>query len=89
MEVASGVIAVASVSIQLAESVKKIKSLLRDIKEAPDEWQRLASFLEQLWHMLTVVNALTEQQYGCTGLGGSSFLIIGALRNYERCGKKL
>lgn len=62
MEVASGVFAVVSLGIQLAESVQKIRELLRGVKEAPEELQRLISKIDFLYEIFDCVNALIEQQ---------------------------
>ena len=62
MEVASGVIAVVSLGIQLAESVQKIRKFLRGVKEAPEELQRLIARIDLLDGIFNRVNALIEQQ---------------------------
>ena len=62
MEVAGGVIAVVSLGIQLAESVQKIRKVLRGVKEAPEELQRLMRKIDLLHEIFKYVNALIEQQ---------------------------
>ncbi|MDI1492669.1 MAG: hypothetical protein OHK93_004451 [Ramalina farinacea] len=62
MEVASGVFAVVSLGIQLAESVQKIRKVLRGVKEAPEELQRLIAKIDMLHRIFNRVNTLIEQQ---------------------------
>lgn len=83
MDVASGVIAVVSLGIQLAESVQKIRKFLRGIKEAPEELQRLIAKIDLLHDIFSYVNALIEQQRDMPSHHGLIPLFAGALRACE------
>jgi hypothetical protein len=58
---ASG-IAVASLTIQLVESVRKIQRFLRHVSEAPRELQRLLDLLEQLELILENIGMIMNKQ---------------------------
>lgn len=59
--VASGM-AVASLSLQLLESVGKIKAFIRDVKGASKELDRLADLLDRLNALLEDVRNIMERQ---------------------------
>ncbi|KAH9871944.1 hypothetical protein J1614_006203 [Plenodomus biglobosus] len=59
--VASGM-AVASLSLQLVDSIIKIKNFLRHVKDAPKELERLIDLLERLEALLEDVRSLIERQ---------------------------
>lgn len=65
MEVLSGVasgMAVASLSIQLVDSIIKIRDFILDVKGASKELIRLANLLDQLKSLLEDVSNLMERQ---------------------------
>jgi DNA repair exonuclease SbcCD ATPase subunit len=65
MEVLSGVasgMAVASLSIQLVDSISTIKTFIHNVKDAPKELERLVDLLERLEALLEDVRALMERQ---------------------------
>lgn len=59
--VASGM-AVASLPLQLVDSIIKIKNFLRHVKDAPKELERLIDLLERLEALLEDVRSLIERQ---------------------------
>lgn len=65
MEALSGVasgIAVVSLAIQLVDCVGRIKTLIRNVKDAQKELERLVDLLERLQALLEDVRALMERQ---------------------------
>jgi hypothetical protein len=88
MEVLSGVassIAVASLAIQLLQSVGTIKSFIHEVKGASKELERLAALLDQLNALLADVRDVMERQ---TSLQGQHFpapsqMIFDALKSCE------
>jgi hypothetical protein len=65
MEVLSGVasgMAVASLSIQLVQSIGAIKTFTRNVKDAPKELERLLDLLERLQALLQDVRDVMERQ---------------------------
>ncbi|EMD60870.1 hypothetical protein GGP41_009818 [Bipolaris sorokiniana] len=65
MEALSGVasgMAVASLSIQLIDSIETIKTFVRNVKDAQQELERLVDLLERLEALLEDVRALMERQ---------------------------
>ena len=90
MEVASGVIAVVSLSIQFADIVKEANAFLRGIKNAPHEVLGLLDSLTQLELMLLgQANALIEQQYTSDSLHHSIECMGYALKRCETSMRKL
>ena len=89
MEVASGVIAIVSLSIQLASIVKEANAFLRGIKNAPQEVLRLLDSLSQLELMLGQVNALVEQHHTHDSLHDSIECMGHALKRCEASTRKL
>ena len=89
MEVASGVIAVVSLSIQLVNIVKEANAFLSDIKNAPHEVSRLLDSLTQLELILGHANALIEQQYTSDSLHDSIECMGYALKRCEASMRKL
>ena len=81
MDVVSGAFAVLSLGIQLAESVKKANTFLKDVQKAPDELMRLVETLDQLAALLIQVDDLIEQQQRTDGLLGPSGLLQSALQS--------
>ncbi|KAJ5056985.1 hypothetical protein J3E72DRAFT_199374 [Bipolaris maydis] len=65
MEALSGVasgMAVASLSIQLIDSIATIKTFIRNVRDAQQELERLVDLLERLEALLEDVRALMERQ---------------------------
>ncbi|KAF1921101.1 hypothetical protein BDU57DRAFT_37577 [Ampelomyces quisqualis] len=65
MEVLSGVasgIAVASLSLQLLQSINTIRTFVRGVKGAPKELQRLAALLDRLHALLETIRDMLERQ---------------------------
>ncbi|CAO2647786.1 Nn.00g087080.m01.CDS01 [Neocucurbitaria sp. VM-36] len=70
MEALSGAasgIAVVSLSIQLVQSVGTIKTFIRNVKDAPKEFERLVELLERLSALLEDVCAVLERQSSLQG----------------------
>ncbi len=59
MEAASSIIAVVSVAIQLAESIKKLVIFFKDVRDAPSEVNALLDDLEILYDTLQQVGAFS------------------------------
>ena len=89
MDVVSGAFAVLSLSVQLAQTVKKANNFLKDIQKAPDELARLVETLDQLNLILIQVNHLIEQQNNIEGIPSSIDAIQNALRSCEKITQKL
>jgi len=73
MEALSGVasgMAVASLSIQLVQSIGTIKAFIRDVRGAPKELERLAELLDRLNALLEDTRNVMEWQ---TSLQGQHF----------------
>jgi hypothetical protein len=62
MEVVASGMAVASLSIQLIQSIDAIQTFITNFKDAPKELQRLTGLLERLNSILQDVHNITEQQ---------------------------
>ena len=89
MDVASGVFAVVSLSLQLAETVKKVDNFLRDVQNAPDELKRLVDTLDQFDLILVQVKTYVEQQSRINGLPGCIDVIERTLHSCESNVRKL
>ena len=89
MDVASGVFAVISLSLQLAETVKKVDNFLRDVQNAPDELKRLVDTLDQLNLILVQVKTYVKQQSRTDGLPGCTDVIERILHSCESNVRKL
>jgi hypothetical protein len=104
MEVLSGVasgMAVASLSLQLLQSIDTVRTFVRDVKGAPKELQRLAALLDRLHALLRTIRDMLERQ---TTLQAQNFpapspIIFEALKScessleplcsvVEKCGKE-
>jgi heme exporter protein D len=70
MEAVASGMAVASLSIQLIQSVGTTKAFIRDVKGASKELERLAELLDRLNALLEDVRAVMERQ---TSLQGQHF----------------
>jgi hypothetical protein len=94
MEVLSGVasgMAVASLSLQLLQSINTIRTFVRDVKSAPEEFQRLAALLDRLHALLETIRDMLERQ---TSLQAQQFpppspIILDALKSCESSLKPL
>ena len=84
MEVASGVIAVVSLGLYLAEIVQKASGFLRGIHNAPDEISRLTEDLTQLELLLSLANKLIGEHRSLNGFPESINLIANALYKCDR-----
>jgi len=82
---ASG-IAVISLTIQLAGSVREIHRFLRSINEAPNELKRLIDLLEQLDLILDGIGALQSKQKDQDGVPNMHAAVIRAL---QKCQSRL
>ena len=89
MDVASGVFAVISLSLQLAETVKKVDNFLRDVQNAPDELKRLVDTLDQFSLILVQVKNYVEQQSRIDHLPGCIDVIERTLHSCESNVRKL
>ena len=59
---AAGVIAVGSVTVQLADSVKKLRDFWCSVKDAPDDVRAIAGDLEVLSRILAEISLETQTQ---------------------------
>lgn len=57
-----GGLAIASLSIQLVESISAIKTFIRNFKDAPKESYRIVDLLERLSDLIEGVRDMTHQQ---------------------------
>jgi hypothetical protein len=62
MEVAASAIGIVSLSLQLIETIKKIKNFIRDVKDASKELSRLEDLLERLGALIQDIRAVMEKQ---------------------------
>ncbi|KAI8936997.1 hypothetical protein NX059_006221 [Plenodomus lindquistii] len=69
MEVVASGMAVASLSLQLVDSVKRIRTFLRHVKDAPKELERLIDLLARLSTQLQEVHDICDQQASGQGPG--------------------
>ena len=89
MDVASGVFAVISLSLQLAETVKKVDNFLRDVQNAPDELKRLVDTLDRFNLILVEVKTYVEQLSRIDDLPGCIDVIERTLHSCESNVRKL
>lgn len=59
--------AVASLSLQLLQSISEVKTFLRNVRDAPKELERLADLLERLEGILQDVRDIMERQSSLQG----------------------
>jgi len=88
MEALSGVasgMAVASLSIQLIQSVGTIKAFIRDVKGASKELDRLSELLDRLNSLLQDIRDVMERQTSLQGqhFPGPSMTIFDCLKSCE------
>ena len=62
MDVAAGVFAVISLTVQLVETSQKLIGFLESVSDAPREVQKLIRQLKQMQHSLDAVRHLVDQQ---------------------------
>ena len=62
MDAASGIVGVLSLGFQITQSLHKAKMFLKDIKDAPEELQRILNTLELLDQVLNDVTTVLERQ---------------------------
>jgi hypothetical protein len=67
MEVAASAVGIVSLSLQLIETIKKIKNFIRDVKDAPKELSRLEDLLERLGALIQDIRAAMEKQKSLPG----------------------
>jgi hypothetical protein len=89
MEALSGAasgIAVVSLAIQLLQSVGTIKTIIRDVKSASKELERLIDLLNRLGALLDDVRSTMERQTSLQGqhFPASSMTILPCLKSCER-----
>ena len=80
---AASAIAMASLAIQLADSVQKISNFLKNVQGAPKEVLKLIETLDQLQGTLDNARQLVETQFQILRLPGSPTFIIQAIENCE------
>lgn len=86
MEVLSGVassIAVASLSLQLMDSITRFKVFVRDIKGAPKKLEKLVSLLDRIHALLGDVHNVLERQISLQGehMPAPSLTIVHCLKS--------
>ena len=79
MEVAASVIAVIQLCFQIADSVQRVRTFVRSVKEAPEQLQRLIDKIDFLWQLLSKVKDLIERQRTLASHHASMALISTAL----------
>lgn len=99
MDIASGVISVASIAIQLVETVEKMRRFVNKVVEAPKEQQRLDRYFKLLTDYLDGVIATSKWEesngYGATAFSdniekavlncaGELHILEGYVNKYER-----
>lgn len=80
-----GGLAIASLSIQLIDSISAIKTFIQNVKDAPKESQRIVDLLERLGDLIEGVRDMTEQQTMLRGhqLPAPSPIIFRCLKSCE------
>ena len=81
MDLASGIFAVISLSIQLIETVKKIQAFCKDVKHAPEEILRFIGTLQQVQTVLEQTKIYLEDRSKTHNMPGSTFAIECAIRS--------
>ncbi|OAL51303.1 hypothetical protein IQ07DRAFT_419100 [Pyrenochaeta sp. DS3sAY3a] len=78
-------LAIASVSIQLIDSISAIKKFIQNVKDAPKESHRIVDLLERLGDLIEGVRDMTERQAMLRGhqLPAPSPLILRCLKSCE------
>ncbi|MCJ1278826.1 hypothetical protein MMC21_006645 [Puttea exsequens] len=89
MDGVSAVLAVVGVGIQLAKEAQKIRKILRDIKNAPEELQQLIDLLDRLHDILEDASKLVNQQKLPSGPNGLSVSVLKGFRNCEKTVRRL
>lgn len=79
MEVAASTIAVMQLCFQIVDSVQRVRTFVRSVKEAPEELQRLIDKIDFLWHLLGKIKDLIELQRELSSHNASMTLISTAL----------
>ena len=87
--VAASVISVASLAIQVADSVKKICKFLATIKDAPKTFKDLETDLLHLHQVLEEIQRLSERQKWHVALATPPPLLLAALQSCQRKVDKL
>lgn len=87
MDGVSGAFAIVSLTIQLAETIRKIKVFLREFRNAPKEVHRLIELLNQLEGCFNQVKELIERQNSSSS--GSPALLTPIKSALENCERKL
>ena len=67
MEVAGGVVGIVSLSLQLIETIDKIKTFVSDVKDAPKELIRLGDLLDRLEALIQDIHTAMENQKSLLG----------------------
>ena len=80
MEAVSGIFAVLSLGIQVAESAKKIHSLIKGVRRAPEELIKLARTVDQFCSVLNEASLVVGQCRQLRELPSSVTLVEDALR---------
>ena len=83
MDVASGVTAFISISIQLVETIKKITSFCKSLQRAPEELLRLIDVLSRLEMILGQASLYLEERSQIEGLPGSALAIQCAIQSCQ------
>ena len=79
MEVAASAIAVMQLCFQIVDSVQRVRTFVRSVKEAPEELQGLIDRIDFLWQLLSKIKDLIERQRELSSHNASMTLISTAL----------
>ncbi len=89
MDGVSGVLAMASFSIQLVETVQKARKFLKEVRTASEELERLVDALDQFESLLIAANGIVERQNKIGSLSGAVNVIDNALLRCRTTVEKL
>ena len=83
MEAVSGIFAVLSLGIQVAESARKIHSLFKGVRHAPEELIKLARTVDQFCSVLNEASLVVGQCRQLQNLPSSVVLVENALQEWR------
>ena len=84
MDGVSGAFAVVSLTLQLLNSVQDINKVVKRVKDAPGELDRLAETLDRLKLVLDETKLHLDQQRCVMGISGSTCFLLDALKTCEK-----
>jgi hypothetical protein len=86
MEVAASAVGIVSLSLQLIETINKIRTFVRDVKDAPKELLRLGDLLGRLGALIQDIRTSMENQKSLLGqqIPAPSLSIFQSLKACEK-----